>query len=193
MPLEKELQALALSDRPLPTATTLVESRPQIYQDLQRIAGRLLSNEQRTPSLDTGALVHEAFLKLARQHRTEWQNRGHLFAVAARIMRRLLVDGARRRAFAKRGGGRVRLTTLGGKEIAAAAPGIDVLDLDDALVDLQKHDRQLAQLVELRFFGGSNNQEIAEIQGVTPMTVIRRWRLARAWLRLRLTELEPSQ
>lgn len=169
-------------DAALPDAITAV------YEDLQRIASRQLAKEGRSPTFDTESLVHEVYLRLVKQDRTQWCNRRHLFAIAVRIMRRLLVDRARRRGYAKRGGGEARSTTLDGKELAGAQRGLDVQALDDALADLSAHDPSLAQIVELRFFGGLTNPEIAEIQGVTPMTVIRRWRLARAWLQRYLTQ-----
>lgn len=167
--------------------TALADAVTAVYSDLQRIAGRQLANERRSPTFDTESLVHEVYLKLVGQDRTAWQNRGHFFAIAARIMRRILVDRARRRDSAKRGGREARTTTLTGKNLPDTAPGLDVLTLDDALLDLKNHDECLAQLVELRFFGGLSNPEIADIQGVTSMTVIRRWRLARAWLQRYLT------
>lgn len=171
--------------------SALAEAIAAVYGDLRRIAGRHLAGERRSPTLDTESLIHEAYLRLASQERTEWRNRGHFFAVAARIMRRILVDRARRRHSAKRGGGEVRTTTLDGRALADASRGLDVLTLDDALSDLKRHDARLAQIVELRFFGGLTNPEVAAVQGVTSMTVIRRWRLARAWLQRYLKRHSP--
>lgn len=179
-----------LRERP-DTDVALGDAVAAAYNDLRRIAGRLMLNERRSPTFDTTALIHEVYLRLVAQDRTRWRNRRHLFAVAARIMRRTLVDRARRRLAAKRGGGRIEITTLAGKQIAADNGRLDVLALEDALADLARHDGNLAQIVELRFFGGLTNPEIAEMQAVTTMTVIRRWRLARAWLQRRLGPTPP--
>lgn len=168
--------------------TALADAVTAVYSDLQRIAGRQLANERRSPTFDTESLIHEVYLRLVGQDRTAWQNRGHFFAIAARIMRRILVDRARRRDCAKRGGRDARTTTLADKQVPSTDRNLDVLTLDDALVDLKRYDERLAQIVELRFFGGLSNPEIASIQEVTSMTVIRRWRLARAWLQRYLTQ-----
>ena len=152
-----------------------------VYEDLRRIGARHLRSERRTPTFDTESLVHEVYLQLVKQDRTHWQNRHHLFAVAARMMRRTLVDRARSRLVAKRGAG-ARPTTLDDEELVSGSRRLEVTALDDALVDLETYDPTLAQLVELRFFGGMTNDEIGAVQGVTSMTVIRRWRLAKAWL-----------
>ncbi|MCG8459878.1 MAG: ECF-type sigma factor [Holophagales bacterium] len=170
----------------------LADALAAVYGDLRRIAGRLLANERPTPTFDEESLVQEAYVRLVRHDRTRWSNRRHLFAIATRIMRRILVDRARARHVAKRGGGEARTTTFDGKELARTERGIEVLALDDALADLASHDESLAQLVELRFFGGLSNGEIAELQGVTSMTVIRRWRLARAWLERYLSRRGPA-
>lgn len=161
----------------------LAEAISVIYSNLQQIARRLMAGEKYTPTFDADSLAQEAYLLLMRQERAEWHNRGQLFAIAARIMRRILVDRARGRRYAKRGGGYARTTTLDGKELSIRERGLDVEMLDDALTDLWRQEAELAQVVELRFFGGLKNKEIAEIQGVTTMTIIRRWRLARSWLK----------
>lgn len=168
--------------------TALAAAVSAVYQDLRRIASRRLLYEHRTPTLDTTTLVHEAYLRLARQDRTAWKNRGHFLAVAARIMRRILVDRARAKRYAKRG---AVLTTLDGEAILPGRP-LDVLALHDALTDLARFDEGLAALVEMRFFGGLTNAEIGESLGVTPLTIIRRWRLARAWLQRYLTTRETG-
>lgn len=172
------------SDEALAAAITAV------YDELRRIASRRLLAEHKTPTLDTETLVHEAYLRLSRQDRTIWKNRGHFLAVAARIMRRILVDRARSRRYVKRGGGAVP-TTLDGKHAIVEGQPLDVLALHDALADLVKEDEGLAKLVEMRFFAGLTNVEIGEVLGVTPLTVTRRWRLARAWLHRYLTAREP--
>lgn len=167
------------------TDTDLADAVEVIYHDLRRIACRLMASEPQRPTFDPESLTHEVYLRLVGQDRTRWRNRGHLFAVAARIMRRVLVDRARHRDYAKHGG-HLRITTLDDNELVSAPRRLDVRALDDALAGLEVHDRRLAQLVELRFFGGLTNPEIAEVQGVTTMTIIRRWRLARAWLHRQL-------
>ena len=159
----------------------LAQAVTAVYHDLQIIASRRLAGERRTPTFDTESLIHEVYLRLAGQDRTQWQNRQHFFAIATRIMRRILVDRARRRGFAKHGG-QAKITTLEHEDLPGGRRELEVVALDDALTDLARHDPRLAQIVELRFFGGLTNPEIASIQGVTSMTIIRRWRLARAWL-----------
>ena len=152
-----------------------------VYEDLRRIAARHLRSERRTPTFDTESLIHEVYLRLVDQDRTHWRNRNHLFAIAAQMMRRTLVDRARRRRMVKHGS-HFHPITLEDQDLVSGARRLEVLALDDALSDFEKHDPQLAHLVELRFFGGMTNDEIGAILGVTSMTVIRKWRLARAWL-----------
>ena len=171
----------------------LAQAVTAVYQDLQVIASRRLAGERRTPTFDTESLIHEVYLRLAGQDRTQWQNRQHFFAIATRIMRRILVDRARRRGFAKRGGGQAKITTLEDKDLPDGRRELEVVTLDDALTDLARHDDRLAQIIELRFFGGLTNPEIAAIQGVTSMTIIRRWRLARAWLHRYLAQAPAAE
>ncbi len=159
----------------------LAEALTAVYGRLQYIASRCLANERPTPTFDEEALVHEAYLRLARHDRTRWANRGHLFAVAARIMRRILVDRARAKGYAKRAALKED-SNFEPDSLPGHGRPLEALELDDALTDLARYDENLARLVELRFFGGLTNREIAEAEGVVPMTVIRRWRLARAWL-----------
>jgi RNA polymerase sigma factor (TIGR02999 family) len=186
-PLQGTITRILLRHQGSPD-TALAEAITAVYADLQRIAGRQLAHERRSPTFDTESLIHEVYLRLVDQDRTAWRNRGHFFAIAARIMRRILVDRARRRDSAKHGGGAVHSTILEDHALPSAVQGLDVLALNDALADLKRHDERLAQIVELRFFGGLTNPEIATIQDVTSMTVIRRWRLARAWLQRYLTQ-----
>ncbi|MEM7050169.1 MAG: ECF-type sigma factor [Acidobacteriota bacterium] len=157
----------------------LGEALSAVYRDLHRMAHRCLASEPPTATFDPATLAHEAMLRLLNQDRARWHNRGHLFAIATRIMRRILVDRARARRTDKR---KATVTTLDPARHGGSPRSLEILALDDALTDLARHDPQLSQLIELRFFAGLNNQEIAHLQGVTPMTVIRRWRLARAWL-----------
>ena len=169
----------------------LAEALATVYSDLRRMAGRCLIGEVPTPTFDEGALVHEAFVRLVRQDRTCWRNRRHLFAIASRVMRRILVDRARARLAVKRGGNLAARASLDSARLAEPGRPLGVVALDDALRDLSQHDATLAQLVELRFFAGLNNAQIGQVQGVTPMTVIRRWRLARAWLECYLSGRQP--
>jgi RNA polymerase sigma factor (TIGR02999 family) len=160
-----------------------------VYDELRRMARVHLRRERRDHSLSSTALVHEAYLKLVDQRRVQWQNRAHFFAVAARIMRRLLVDHARTRAAQKRG--RSFLTSQPGAEVAVDAPGIDVLALDNALEKLMALDERKARLVELRFFGGLTVEESADVLGIAPITVKRDWALARTWLYRELQQEAP--
>ncbi len=160
---------------------------PIVYAELGRIAAGYLRKEHREHTLQTSALVHEAYLKLIDQDRAHWRNRSHFFAIASQIMRRLLVDHARTRGRTKRGGGMILLAL--DEAVATREPGFDrgredpsVIALDDALNELETMDPELAEVVELRFFGGLDNTQIAEVKSVSERTVIRRWRTAQAWL-----------
>ena len=151
-----------------------------VYDELRRMARVHLRGERRDHSLSGTALVHEAYVKLVDQRRVRWQSRAHFFAVAARVMRRLLVDHARARAAQKRG--RSFLTSDVGADATVDPPGIDLLALDSALEKLMALDERQARLVELRFFGGLTVEETAEVLGIAPITVKRDWALARTWL-----------
>jgi RNA polymerase sigma factor (TIGR02999 family) len=155
---------------------------PLVYDELRRLARGYLQRERGDHTLQATGLVHEAYLRLVDQKTTTWQNRAHFFGVAAQLMRRILVDHARRHRTAKRGG---ELTKVEFDEALApsASRSLDVIALDDALRDLAKLNPQHSQIVELRFFGGMNTEEVAEVLDVSPRTVQREWRMARAWLR----------
>lgn len=157
------------------------ELLPQVYQELHRIAAGLFRRERADHTLQATALVNEAYLRLVEQKRVAWQNRNHFYGVAACVMRRVLVDHSRERRRQKRGGGlrKVELT----EALAVADPAqADLLDIDAALTRLAEIDPLKATLVELRFFGGLNLDEIADCLGVAPITVSRHWRRAKAWL-----------
>jgi RNA polymerase sigma factor (TIGR02999 family) len=157
---------------------------PVVYDELRVIASRHLSREWRPGSLQTTALVNEAYLKLVDQRRVEWQNRAHFFALAAQLMRRILVDDARRQLRLKHGGGAPE-TPVEEVSLAAPAPDVDAVDalaLDRALTELEQIDPDQAKLVELRFFGGLTVEETAAVLGVSPATVKREWAVARGWL-----------
>ena len=154
---------------------------PLVYAELRRIATRQLRKERAGHTLQPTALVHEAYLRLVEQRNVDWQNRAHFFGVAAGIIRRILVDHARRHAAAKRGNGahRVSLEKIAG---TATLPEIPVMALDHALDRLEQIDRGLAQIVELRAFSGLTIDEAAHVLQVSPSTAKREWRTAKAWL-----------
>jgi RNA polymerase sigma factor (TIGR02999 family) len=156
---------------------------PRVYRALRRIAANRLRGERSDHSLDSTALVHEAYLKLVDQRRVSWRNRAQFFAVAARLMRRILVDHARRRKASVRGALRVTLTEI---EEAEAVEIDDFLMLERALSGLEAQDPRAARVVEARFFVGLTIDETAAVLEISPATVKREWSLARAWLRREL-------
>jgi RNA polymerase sigma factor (TIGR02999 family) len=154
---------------------------PLVYAELRGMASRHLRGERGDHTLQSTALVHEAYMRLAGQDPPQWQNRAHFFAIAARLMRQILVDHARTRDAAKRGSGTFTLTL----DETIALPQkvkLDVIDLDKALTALAQQDGQQSQIVELRFFGGLTIEDTSEVLGVSPATVKRDWLIARAWL-----------
>jgi RNA polymerase sigma factor (TIGR02999 family) len=159
----------------------LQELMPLVYNELHRLAGKYLRRERPGHTLQTTALVHEAYLKLVDQTHPNWQNRAHFFGVAAQLMRRILVDYARTQQAAKRGSGGIRLT-LDDARVRAKEREAELLALDDALKDLAAIDAQQSRVVELRYFAGLNIEETAEVLGLSPATVKREWSSARAWL-----------
>ena len=152
-----------------------------VYSDLRRLAHRYMANERPGQTLQTTALVNEAYLRLVDITQVQWQDRAHFFAVAARVMRRILVDGARARGYQKRGGDAENIT-LNEELLVTNRPGPDLVALDDALTALAEVDHRKSQVVELRFFGGLNTDEIAEVLGVSSDTVLRDWKTAKVWL-----------
>jgi len=154
---------------------------PLVYAQLQQLASRHLRNERSNHTLQSTALVHEAYLRMLDQDAAAWQTRTHFFAVAANLMREILVDHARRHKAAKRGGGACRVTLDEGLELLPQTD-LDLLALDDALIALAALDAEKARLVELRFFGGLTIEESADVMGMSVATVKRHWSLARAWL-----------
>ncbi len=155
---------------------------PLVDGELRRIAHRYMRMERRGHTLQTTALVNEAYLKLVDQAQVDWQNRAQFLGVAARLMRQILVDHARGLRRGKRGGG-ARLLPLDGGLIFSTAKSAALVALDDALSDLAGFDPRKAQIVELRYFGGMSVEETAEALGVHPNTVIRDWSLAKVWLK----------
>jgi RNA polymerase sigma factor (TIGR02999 family) len=154
---------------------------PLVYDELRRIAHRQLGRERDGHTLDTTALVHEAYLKLVDQTRVQWVDRSHFLAVAAQAMRRILVDYARRYSSDKRGGAPTRVN-LSDATIVAEQRADLLLALDEALNDLARMDERLSRVVECRFFGGLTEEETAEVLGVTARTVRRDWTKAKGWL-----------
>lgn len=162
---------------------------PLVYEELHLIASRHMAREWRQGPMQTTALVNEAYLKLVDQRSVDWQNRAHFFAIAATVMRRILIDNARREQRAKHGGGAVAVSL---DDAAAQAPpvGVDTVDmlaLDAALSKLEALDPAQARIVEMRFFGGLTVEETAEVVGTSPATVKREWALAKGWLYRELT------
>ena len=161
---------------------------PAVYAELRRQAARAMRREGSEITLQTTALVHEAYLRLVDQRRVVWRSRAHFFGVAAQLMRRILVDHARGRHAAKRGGGLQQLSLLDADAAipASAEVGVEVIALHEALERLAVLDPAQARLVELRYFGGLSIEETAEALDVSPATVKREWAIARAWLRREL-------
>lgn len=153
---------------------------PIVYQELHRLASRYIRRERRGHSLQTSALVNEAYMRLVDYNRMRWQNRAHFFAVSAQLMRRILVDHARRHNL-KRGGGAPHFSL---EEVAdvCAQVDVDLVALDGAMSALARLDPRKVQIVEMRFFGGLSVEETAEVLHVSPVTVKRDWRAAKAWL-----------
>jgi RNA polymerase sigma-70 factor (ECF subfamily) len=154
---------------------------PLVYQELRRMARRYMHGERLGHTLQATALVNEAYLRLVDSRKVRWQNRAHFFAISAQLMRRILVDFARSRRYQKRGGG-IENLTLNEEMITVPQHGRQLLALDDALNALAKTDARKTRVVELRFFGGLSVGETAEVLRVSPDTVLRDWRLAKAWL-----------
>ncbi len=154
---------------------------PLVYAELKRTARRFMRKETPGHTLQTTALVNEAYLRLIDQTRVHWQNRAHFYAIAATVMRRILVDHARSHARVRRGGGAGKISL---DEVATLSDerAAELLALDEALQSLAQVDARRSQVVELRFFGGLSNSEIAEVLKIAPNTVMRDWNMARAWL-----------
>ena len=166
--------------------SALDELYPLVYAELHRLARRYMSRERQGHTLQTTALINEAYVRLVDQRNVHWANRSHFFAISAQIMRRILIDHARRHAYAKRGGGAQQVSL---EDVAAVTPehSEELLRLDEALKSLAEMDPRRSQVVELRYFGGLNNQEIAGVLHISENTVTRDWNMARAWLYQQLT------
>jgi RNA polymerase sigma-70 factor (ECF subfamily) len=166
--------------------SALDELYPLVYEELHKLARRYMSRERKGHTLQTTALINEAYVRLVDQRNVHWANRSHFFAISAQIMRRILIDHARRHAYAKRGGG-AQQVSLEEVAIVAAEKSAEIIRLDEALKILAKMDPRRCHVVELRYFGGLNNEEIAGVLKVSENTVTRDWNLARAWLHQQLT------
>jgi RNA polymerase sigma factor (TIGR02999 family) len=162
--------------------TALDELLPLVYDELHRQAHRFLRRERQNHTLQTTALIHEAYLKLVEQSRANWQNRDHFFAISANLMRRILVNYANARQRKKRGGSAEKLELDESIVIAAEKTDVDLLGLDEALTRLGEIDKQQEQIVELRYFSGLTIEETAEALDVSPATVKRDWKMTKAWL-----------
>ncbi|MDT5269217.1 MAG: hypothetical protein QOH49_1403 [Acidobacteriota bacterium] len=171
------LQEVSGGDREAPARLM-----PLVYDELRRLADHYLRQERADHTLQPTALVHEAYLRLVDQTRVDWQNRAHFFGVAAQLMRRILVDYARRHQTSKRGGLRQKLTLDEAVDYSQTRD-VDLVRLDDALTALAQFDARQSQIVELRFFGGLTIEETAEALGISPATVKVDWNMAKAWLR----------
>jgi RNA polymerase sigma factor (TIGR02999 family) len=163
----------------------LQQLTPRVYRELRRMAAHFLQKERPGQTLQSAELVHEVYLRLVDVHQVDWQHRAHFFAVSATLMRRILLDRARRRSAAKRGA-RPQPVDLDAALDVHTARARELMALDDALNTLAGVDPRKAKIVELRFFGGLSVEETAEVVKISPDTVLRDWKLARAWL---LTEL----
>ena len=163
---------------------------PLVYQEMHRLAQVYMSRERSSHTLQTTALVNEAYLRLVDTTQASWQNRAHFFAICANVMRRILVEWARSRQALKRGGAAAPLELVESL-VVAEGPGRDLVALDDALKDLSALDARKGKVVELRFFGGLSVEETAEALKISPETVMRDWKFAKSWLRRELGKEKP--
>jgi len=159
---------------------------PRVHDELKKIARRCMRSERRDHSLQATALLNEAYLRLVDARKVNWQNRTHFLAMSARIMRRVLVEAARARRYRRRGADACRVT-LAEDLLVSEPPDVDVIALSEALDEFAGIDQRKSRVVELRYFGGLTIEETAEALGISPETVARDWRIARAWLRRELS------
>jgi len=170
--------------------TALDKLYPLVYDELHKMARRYMKREREGHTLQTTALINEAYVRLVDQKHIHWQNRAHFFAISAQIMRRILIDHARRHDYAKRGGG-AQQVSLDEVAMVAVERASSLLLLDEALNRLAEMDARRSQVVELRYFGGLNNEEIAGVLKISENTVTRDWNMARAWLYQELSGSVP--
>lgn len=181
MPSDSDTVTRLLLDWSNGNQQALEELLPLIYDELRRLAHNFLYRERPGHTLQTTALVHEAYLKLIDQRDARWQNRAHFFAIAAQAMRRILIDSARKHVAVKRGSGGEKLS-LDEVAILSLEPDVNLLALDEALKSLAEIDPQQSKIIELRYFGGLTIEETAEVMKLSPATIKREWAMARAWL-----------
>ena len=167
----------------------LDELTPLVYSELRRLASRYMGRERPDHTLETTALINEAYLRLINQQSVQWQDRAHFFAVSAQNMRNILVDHARRYQASKRGAG-ARKVALDEQAVFNQQRAAELIALDDALKALAIADPRQSQIVELRFFGGLSIEETAEVMKLSPPTIVREWRMAKAWLRTAISRNE---
>jgi RNA polymerase sigma-70 factor, ECF subfamily len=165
---------------------------PLVYAELRRLASHYLDRERGDHTLQPTALVHEAFLRLASENQPDWQDRAHFFGVAARLMRQILVDHARRYQSLKRGGNYTRSTITEELTLYSPEKSAELLALDEALQHLANQDPRQCRVVEMKFFAGLNIEQIAAVLNVSPRTVKREWTMARAWLHQEITRATPD-
>jgi len=185
--ITETLEAAAAGD-----AGALDRLLPVLYREMRRLAASYLRNERPGHTLQPTALAHEAYLRLIGQEEPRWENRAHFLGVAARAMREVLVDHARRKKALKRGGGQA-IAMLDEGELVAGGRPVAFDDLDQALCDLARLSERQARVVELRYFGGLTTEETAHVLGISPATVKRDWALARAWLYRELSGTDPHE
>ena len=160
----------------------LEELTPKVYVELRRMAAKYMRNERAGNTLQATALVHEVFLRLVEVDSVTWQDRAHFFAVSANMMRRILVDRARAKGMSKRGGGAIQPNLDDVPEVASRSRDREIVAIDEALDALAQIDPRKAKVIELRFFGGLSVEETAEVLRISPQSVMRDWKMARAWL-----------
>lgn len=165
---------------------------PLVYEELRRMANYYMRNERKGHTLQTSALVNEAYLRLVDHENIQWQNRSHFFGLAAQAMRRILVDHARSRNYQKRGGGAEQVS-LDEAATLAEDRAAELIALDDALQELAKFDQRKSRIVEMRYFGGLSGEEVAEALGISTATVSRDWETAKAWLLRELSRKELTE
>ncbi len=163
---------------------------PFVYDEMRRLARVFLAKERGNHTLQPTALVHEAYVRLVDQTRVNWQNRAHFYGIAASMMRRVLIDHARAHVTDKRGGATIRLS-IDDVQVPVEERAAALLDLDEALERLKEMDERKCKIIEMRFFGGLSDEEIAEALGVSTRTVLRDWKTARLWLYRELTQNHP--
>jgi RNA polymerase sigma-70 factor (ECF subfamily) len=165
---------------------------PLVYEELRRLARRFMGKERRDHTLQTSALINEAYLRLVDQTAANWQNRAHFFAVAAQVMRHILIDHARSYKYEKRGGGAQKVP-LDEAAVFSEERVAELVALDDALTSLSALDLRKSQIIELRFFGGLSIEETAEVMGLSPTTVQREWRATKSWLQRFIEGKNPAE